>query len=125
MGCGCNFNTAKATEEKNELINEVTQIEETIKNNPDLLNSITKIQSCFRGMKIRSKVKDLEISPNNNDANITAVSQENDQRAFHPFTTDQITEEELNILFNEFSPLEDGVTVEINGPIQYENNNSN
>ena len=62
MGCWCNYGNSKS-EEKNELINnEITRIEETIKGNKELQNSIIKIQSNFRGMQLRSKIKDLEIS---------------------------------------------------------------
>ena len=124
MGCGCNFGNAKQ-EEKNELVNnEITRIEETIKGNKELENSVIKIQSNFRGMKLRSKIKGLEISQNNYNANVTSQSQIMDSNQFHRTSTNLITQEELSKLLNEYPPLDDGIIVEINGPLKFENNSS-
>ena len=124
MGCGCNFGNIK-TEEKNELINtEFYHVEESIKDNPDLLNVVIKIQSWFRGMKIRSIIKNMELSHTNCNINITSNSQVIDLNIFHPITTHQITQEELDNLLKEYPPLNDEIKVEIYGPIQYDNNNT-
>ena len=124
MGCGCNFGSKKS-EEKIELINnEITRIEETIRANKDLENSIIKIQSNFRGMKIRSKLRDLELSQNNYNANVTSQSQIAEPNVFHQSTSNLITKKELENLLEEYPPLDDGIPVEIKGPLQFENNNS-
>ena len=123
MGCGCNFGNLK-TEEKNEFVNtDFCKVEESIKDNPDSLNSIVKIQSCYRGMKIRSLIKNMELTRSNCNINITSNSQVIDINNFHPTETSQITQEELNMLLNDYPPLNDNIKVEINGPIQYDNNN--
>ena len=124
MGCGCNFANRKA-EENNELLNSnIIRVEETIRSNPDLLNSVTKIQSHFRGMKVREILRNYEAPPNNYDINVTSQSQRMDLNYFHPYQTDQITEEELKALLEEYPPLNDNITVSVNGPLQYEINNS-
>ena len=123
MGCGCNF--GNKAEEKNELINnELTHIEETIKSNEILENSIIKIQSNFRGFKILSKTKNLEVSQNNYNANVTSQTQLVETNTFHPCSSNLITKEELDTLIKEYPPLNDGINVIIQGPIQYDNNNS-
>ena len=123
MGCGCNF--GNKTEEKLELINnELTRIEESIKSNKDLENSIIKIQSNFRGMQVRSKIKNLDVSQNNYNVNVTSQSQLVETNTFHPSSSNLITREELENLLNEYPPLNDDINVIINGLIQYENNNS-
>ena len=123
MGCGCNFGNAKSEEKIELLNNEITRIEETIKGNKELENSVIKIQSNFRGMKLRSKIKDIEVSQNFYNANVTSQSQLVDSNQFHPTSTNLITKEELTKLLNEYPPLDDGIEVEVNGPLKYENNN--
>ena len=94
MGCGCNF-CSKKSEEKIELLNnEITRIEETIKANKDLEKSIIKIQSNFRGMKIRSKIRDLESSQNNYNANVSQ-SQIVEPNVFHQSISNLITNSSL------------------------------
>ena len=126
MGCGCNFgNNARHIEEKNELLNnELIQIEESIRGNPKLEASIIKIQSHFRGMNIRSQIKNYQPAPNSFDINVTSQSQVNESNNFHPYQTDKISREDLDELLKEYPALNDEIPVEINGPLLFEINNS-
>ena len=124
MGCGCNFANSNNTEEKNELVNnELIQIEEVINNDKNLLELIIKIQSIFRGMKLRSTIKNVNMAQNYYDMNITNPSQLMESTNYHIYNGNQISQKDLEGLFNAYEPLDDNVKVEINGPI-YENNST-
>ena len=125
MGCGCNFGKLKWYEEKNEFIDgDIDKLKEKIQNNNKLLKLIIKIQSVYRGYKIRSLIKNLEITQNNYEMNITSPSQLVESKNFRQHNTNEITQNELKELFEKYTPLEDNIKVEINGPTQFENNNA-
>ena len=128
MGCSCDFNKSKFAEEKrNEFINSENNniIVEKIRNNPKHIDLIIKIQSVFRGMQIRSLIKNIEKTPNKYDMNITSPSQLVESTNFYQHNIDdQNIEEELQELLNTYEPLDDNINIEIKGPLYYTNTNS-
>jgi hypothetical protein len=126
MGCSCNFSQSKYAEEKKiEFINnELNNIVETIRNNPNYLKLIIKIQSVYKGMRIRSIVKNIEKAPNKYDMNITSPSQLVESTNFYQHNKDQNFEEEFQEVLKEYEPLDDNIKVEIKGPLHFANNNT-
>jgi hypothetical protein len=128
MGCGCNFGKS---EQNIELLNEeLGKIEEKIKGDYSLLRALIKLQSTIKGFlfrknfKITNKLERSKVNETNIDAEADIESDMSKTSNCHQHPTELITEEELNKLMKEYPPLKDGVKVEINGPLMFENNNA-
>lgn len=111
MGCACTNNCGKSTEELSEFNpnyrKNSNQLKEIIVNNPKLLSSLIKIQSKYRGMKIRETIK-----PKLNKINDVSQNKIN----YQPNQTSQsniIIDDELNLLLKIYPPLNDNIQVEI------------
>jgi hypothetical protein len=122
MGCACTNNCGKSTEELSEFnpnySKNPNQLNEIIVNNPKLLSSLIKIQSNYRGMKIRETIK-----PKLNKINDVSQNKIN----YQPNQTSQsniIIDDELNLLLKIYPPLNDNIQVEITSPIEYPTNRS-
>ena len=105
MGCSCTSHCGKSTEEFTELDNSDNpriKIKEMFTNDQKLLNSLIKLQSLYRGIKVREKFKPNE-QTNKNPQEIV------------------IKEDELTTLLNTYPPLNDNITVELRSPIEYPN----
>ena len=115
MGCSCT-NCAKSTEDAAEFDNNnYNKIDNLISNNPKLLHCLVKIQSHFRGRKLRSKIQSKldEIKEH-----LKTIEQQN-------ITSQSIilSDEELSALLNSYPPLNDNIHVEIISPVEYPSNN--
>ena len=120
MGCVCTNNCAKLSEDLSEFNTNnynSNQLKEIIINNKKYIFLLIKLQSHFRGMKVRetiqTKINEInEVIPNNNlQPNLSSQSL-------------VVTEDELNELFNKYPPLKDNVKVEIIPPVEYPTNKS-
>ena len=104
MGCSCtsrcmNVNaTEKSAEFNNDDTNNIIKINETT--DPKIIKSVIKLQSHYRGMKLREKFQ-LE-----DQFNITSQ-------------TIMVEDEELSTLLKTYPPLNDNIQVEIITPIEY------
>ena len=117
MGCGCDYlNKGK---KENEFLNNNYENMEIIQSDTSKINSIIKIQRFFRKKYIYPKNNHFS---KDNSMNITS-SRESQNNTYNKIPL-IIPEEELTTLLNEYPPLSDGITVQINGPINDENYNS-
>ena len=116
MGCSCTSDCAKSAEEMAEFNddNNIIKINETIMNNPKLLSSLIKLQSHYRGMKLREK---YQINNQNNNPN-------NDITLSSQTLIEEEDEKDLAWLLNNYPPLNDNIHVEIIAPIEYPTFNS-
>ena len=109
MGCGCN--KFKKEDNNNEMQNDNVLNIENISNDETKLKSVKKIQRFIRNKLGKKNFSKL----NRNNSNINKnSSKENNIKDFKL----EIPEEELTKLLNEYSPLTDGITVSINGPVK-------
>ena len=118
MGCTCKSICGKIIDETAEFNNEnnINPINEIFSNNPKLLSSLIKLQSHYRGIKLREKIRN---TLNEMDEGIKNSEQQNiDSLSI------LVTDEELNLLLKNYPPLNDKIEVEIISPIEYPTNNS-
>ena len=106
MGCACD---CFKREKYSEMMNDILKKEQEIENDSEKLNMVIKIQRNLRSHQIISKLK----STNNHlSTNINPTL--NSSRLYQA----ENQEEELESLFKEYPPLNDGVILKINGPIK-------
>ena len=112
MGCTCD---CLKRDKNSEMMNEILKRIEEIENDEDKLNMVIKIQRNLRSHQIISKLKST-----NNHLSTIANPTLNSSR----LNQAELQEEELESLFKEYPPLNDGVILKINGPIKDSNNHS-
>ena len=117
MGCRCASDCNKNPEELAEFNdnNPIYKIYEMLNDNHHLLQLLIKLQSYFRGMKLRNDIKPVlnEIHLRNNNS----IQQNMISESF------LIIEEELNTLLETYPPLDDNIQVELIFPIEYPKEN--
>ena len=133
MGCACPH-CVKSTEELAEFNNNDNlriKINDIFINDQKLLTSLVKLQSLYRGIKVRKKLKQNEkqIEQQNfqqneqqNEQNDKKNEQQNQASESTPSII--IKEDELTTLLNTYQPLNDNIQVEIKSPIIYPKDNT-
>ena len=108
-------------QDNNEMKNENILNIEGIENDEDKLNSVIKIQRFIHNKLSKKKLLKKNANSNNNSFNkkneSKISSNENSNNTNKDFPL-EIPEEELTKLLNEYPPLNDGITVNINGPLK-------
>ena len=107
MGCVCSQDN-KQFETKNEFYQNQYDSEEKITNNMKLYNSLIKLQAIIKGRYFRKNFYKK------------AISQE-EELNYKITNSDQIKQNELEEVCNEYPPLDDGVEVEVRPPAEFNN----
>ena len=112
MGCTCSFLKKNNNEE---MMNDFVKRVEDISKDENKMNSVIKIQRNYRIKLIRSKLRSNQL---NNNKITNTYSQVNPTLTSSRIPNNEIQEEELETLFKEYPPLNDGVILRVNGPIR-------
>ena len=115
MGCSCLKDEIKI-ECENEILQNNNTIDEIIKSNPDLLIQIIKIQGIIKGRFFRKN-----FYKNTLNINCEEEDYEDEFKNYKQITTDKIDQKELEVLFKLYPSLDDGIEVEVQSPVQFDN----
>ncbi len=115
MGCSCLKDEIKI-ECENEILQNNNTIDEIIKSNPDLLIQIIKIQGIIKGRFFRKN-----FYKNTLNINCEEEDYEDEFKNYKQITTDKIAQKELEVLFKLYPSLDDGIEVEVQSPVQFDN----
>ena len=111
MGCTCENN-------KGEDDIEITKEKKTYQLDQKLLKSLITLQSHVRGVLYRKKFNN-ELLFEENLSNLTSYL--NNENKYSLLDEEQITESDINNLFKNYPPLNDGINIEIKPITQIEN----
>ena len=109
MGCVCSQDD-RNIEAKNEFYQNNYDIEEKIKRNKTLMNSLIKLQSKIKGHYFRKNYK-KNLNNQNTEEPLT----------YKFITTNKIEQKQLEELFQLYPPLNDNIEVEVRSPAQFSN----
>ena len=114
MGCTCENNK----EEENIEIKKPANEMQIYKLDPILLNNIITLQSHVRGVISRKKFNEFKQQENQISRTYFSNNNENKNSIFEE---EEITESDINYLFSNYPPLNDGIETEIKPTVYIDN----